>query len=89
MNGTTYLTGYDGFLGMQVSLNHCSGGNQYLRSHSNCPFDPALDPYDPICLKVTDNCHVAGNYRKGYLIGFSALEFVALVVSGGAGEEAH
>src|SRR4029079_12221569 len=89
MDGTAHLAGYYGLLGVQVSLDHRPGGNQDLRSHSNRPLDAALDPYDTICLQVADNCHVAGDYGKWYLIGFSALEFVALIVSCRAGEEAH
>src|SRR3954447_12331209 len=89
VDSTAHLTGNDGFLSVQVSLDHRPCGNQYLGPYSDRPFNPSLDSHHSLCLKVANNCHVAGDNGEGYLVGFPALELVALIIPGRAGEKSH
>src|SRR5215217_9359 len=89
MDGAADLPCDDRLLGVQVSLNDSTRGDQHLRADSHRTLDATLDSDDPLCLQVADNCHVAGNNGEGNLVRLAALQLVSLLVASGAGEDAH
>src|SRR5215210_504494 len=89
MDGAAHLPCDNRLLGVQVSLDDGTRGNQHLGADSHRPFDATLDPNDPLCLQVAYNCHVAGDNGEGNLVGLAALQLVSLLVLSGAGEDAH